>query len=84
MKYLALSAFVGTGVVLLAAEPTVAQMSNASNMSRPDGLIIKVQRRCWRYQDCARRCRNEWRNYNWSSAEDCIRNFPCSQYPRSC
>jgi hypothetical protein len=68
----------------VAAEPTVAQMSNAPNISRPQGVIVKVQRRCWTFADCARRCRNEWRTYNWSSAEDCIRNFPCSKYPRTC
>jgi len=78
MKLGALSAIV-LGVSLLAAEPALAQ-----KMETNQSLIIKVQARCWTFSDCAAKCRAVWQQYNWSSAEACIRGFPCSQYPRSC
>lgn len=78
MRFSVLSAFSVFSTTSLLAEP------RSNNVTRADGLTIKVQRQCWTLSDCARRCRNEWRNYRWSSAEDCIRNFPCSKYPRTC
>jgi hypothetical protein len=39
---------------------------------------------CVTSDQCAERCKSTWKNSKWKSAQDCIRNLPCSQYPKRC
>jgi hypothetical protein len=39
---------------------------------------------CFTSDHCAQRCKSTWKNSKWKSAQDCIKNLPCSKYPKRC